>query len=292
MPDAFIALLWLTFLPCISGFIPTRTPLHFKPLAASVDDAMAETYSELATRVATVSKERNGEPLWVAIAGGPGAGKSTLAAAVASLCERDHGIPAVVLPMDGFHYSRAELCALDPPSADTFMPRRGAPHTFDAAKLINTLTAAQASRAATLPTYSRELSDPVPGGTELLPSHQIVLVEGNYLLLGLLATGSQVLEKEVGGLSAEEVVTEAQRWLPLLQLFDETWFVAPQDGVAEQRRRLVSRHLETWTPAKTAAWNAGSAEEGAEKRTDFNDVPNAHLIDCCRAFADLQIVSI
>jgi len=291
MLGALIALLWLCLLPSTSGFIPTRFPVHFKPLAASVDDAMTETYSNLAARVATATKGRDGEPLWVAIAGGPGAGKSTLAAAVAGLCERDHGIPAVVLPMDGFHYSRAELCALDPPNAAAFMPRRGAPHTFDAAKMMDTLTAAKASRAAVLPTYSRELSDPVPGGTELLPSHQIVLVEGNYLLLGLLASGSHTVE-EVGGLTTAEIVTEAQRWLPLLPLFDETWFVAPQDGVAEQRRRLVNRHLATWTPAKTAAWSAATALEGAEKRTDFNDVPNAHLIDCCRSFADLQIVSV
>lgn len=33
-----------------------------------------------------------------------------------------------------------------------------------------------------LPTYSRALSDPVPGGVELSKSHRVVIVEGNYML--------------------------------------------------------------------------------------------------------------
>ena len=44
-------------------------------------------------------------------AGGPGAGKSTLAAAVAARSAADFGVEAAVLPMDGFHYSRAALRA-------------------------------------------------------------------------------------------------------------------------------------------------------------------------------------
>ena len=37
---------------------------------------------------------------------------------------------AIVLPMDGFHYSRSQLYQLDPPDAPSFLPRRGAPWTF------------------------------------------------------------------------------------------------------------------------------------------------------------------
>ena len=132
--------------------------------------------------------------------------------------------------------------------------------------------AARATNAATWPTYSRELSDPVPGGAELEPRHALVLCEGNYLLLGKL-NGA-----------------EAERWRPLR--FDESWFVRPQGGVEEQRNRVVERHLETWTDAKTEAWGAASAREGAEKRADSNDVPNAYLVDQCRAFADLEVESL
>ena len=66
----------------------------------------------------------------------------------------------------------------------------------------------------------------------------------------------------------------------------------PAGGVAEQRSRLIARHLETWTDAKTEQWGAATAEEGAAKRTDANDVINARLIECCRPFADLVIDSV
>ena len=111
--------------------------------------------------------------------------------------------------------------------------------------------------------------------------HRIVLVEGNYLLLG--AGGM------VPGYVTED---EAKRWSPLLPLFDARWFVAPTDGVAEQRRRIILRHLETWTDAKTKMFNAQSAEEGAAKRADSNDVLNAHVIETCREHAGLVIDSV
>lgn len=62
----------------------------------------------------------------IGIAGCPGSGKTTTAHAVCYAI----GPPAVVLPMDGFHYTRAHLDAMpDPACAHA---RRGAPFTFDA----------------------------------------------------------------------------------------------------------------------------------------------------------------
>ena len=135
---------------------------------ASPDARMSGCYDRLAGRLlarlrlgdaAATSPER---PWWVAIAGGPGAGKSSLASAV---CERVNAVSpgaAVVLPMDGFHYSRAELRALGPPDAGSFLPRRGSPWTFDAEGLCASLTRAKAASEARLPVYCRVKSDPVP----------------------------------------------------------------------------------------------------------------------------------
>jgi pantothenate kinase len=248
------------------------------------DINMVPTYSSLAERAATAARNLPpGEQWWCCIAGGPGAGKSTLCEQVAALCAQDFGVEAVVLSMDGFHYSREELKRLDPPDASTFLPRRGAPHTFDAEGLFDALQKAKATKTANMPTYSRELSDPVPGGAVLTPQHKAVFVEGNYLLLGELSKRGVVDGCELD---------EARRWQPLLPLFDESWFVVPVGGVPEQRRRLVTRHLETWSDAKTKAWGAETAEEGAAKRTDFNDVPNAFFIDKCRPFADVIVESV
>jgi len=251
---------------------------------AAVDNRMESTYMDLSERaISNAVGLPVGEQYWVAIVGGPGAGKSTLAEGV-QRCTAARGVSSVVIPMDGFHFSRAELKRLDPPEAATLLPRRGSPPTFDAESLVEELKAARADRTRSLPTYSRKLSDPVCGGVELRPEHRIVFVEGNYLLIGALRANGDLLT------DAER--TEVARWAPLLELFDDTWFVAPPGGVTEQRRRLVTRHLGTWSEAKTLAWSAASAAEGAEKRTDFNDVPNAHFVEQCRGFADVAVSSI
>ena len=94
------------------------------------DANMAATYKRLAERCVALrdSKKRQ---VWIGITGGPGAGKSTVAEAVAQCCN-DLGVRATALPMDGFHFSKEKLRELDPPDAATLLPLRGAPQTFDA----------------------------------------------------------------------------------------------------------------------------------------------------------------
>ena len=67
-------------------------------------------------------KAAGGKRLIVAIAGPPGAGKSTFAEALLPLLPEGS---AAVVPMDGFHYDNAVLQALG------MMERKGAPESFD-----------------------------------------------------------------------------------------------------------------------------------------------------------------
>jgi hypothetical protein len=61
--------------------------------------------------------------------------------------------------------------------------------------------------------------------------------------------------------------------------------------MAEQRRRLVHRHLETWSEEKTRLWGA-DGEEGAGRKADGNDVINADYVEACnKKYADLIIIS-
>ena len=172
----------------------------------------------------------------------------------------------------------ARACAFAADFEGAAKEARETPEETDAARAENALEAdfladaRRTGRCDAWPTYSRELSDPVEGGVVLSSDDAIVLCEGNYLLLGKLDGA------------------EAERWRPLD--FDESWFVRPQGGVPEQRDRVVERHLETWTEEKTAAWGAATAREGAEKRADANDVPNAYLVDRCRSFACLEVESL
>jgi pantothenate kinase len=62
-------------------------------------------FSELVTRVAALPGDRS----IVAIAGPPGAGKSTLAQALVDDLNDQIAGTAEVIPMDGFHYDDADI---------------------------------------------------------------------------------------------------------------------------------------------------------------------------------------
>ena len=289
------------------------------------DATMEATYDRLAKRAIDLYHSGKGTGIggrcWIGIAGGPGAGKSTLAAAVADkICELEakpgskSNIQAVAVPMDGYHYTRADLASVTQALGDSDnddgtkgMSRRGAPWTFDANALARDLGAAKSSGHASLPEYDRVLSDPVDDAVVVEESHQIILVEGNYLILGLLKeevepTGNtntplptSKLEKACGDLLCPiPIGEEIRRWRDVAALWDETWFVAPPGIIAveTQRDRIIERSLETWNPSKTKAWGGKTDREAAIKRAEFNDVRNARLVECCRGYADLVVDSI
>ncbi len=108
----------------------------------------------------------------------------------------------------GFHYYRAELdagVAGDPEQAHA---RRGAHWTFDAPAFVacvRSLKGAGGGQAAggsarsgdgaephdddeeaavAVPSFAHGVGDPVPGDIRVAARHRVLLVEGNYLLLG------------------------------------------------------------------------------------------------------------
>jgi pantothenate kinase len=266
-----------------------------------VDEAMHSTYSNLASRIIERYQNeyqtlRNAQ-LFIGIAGGPGAGKSTLATAVAKLInermmpmQQQHrgevsgasttaaAPAAVVLPMDGFHYSRSQLKTMGEEDTtnnnaftyDELLARRGAPWTFDADGCINAFTLARIHGYANLPIYCRKQSDPISNGVQLHSQTKIVLLEGNYLLC-----------------------YNDVRWKPLQtnQIFDETWYITC-NSISKQRDRLIQRHLETWTNEKSIMF--GEGEVGAGIKADQNDMKNLLWIEemGSRMYADYIIESI
>ncbi len=107
----------------------------------------------------------------VALAGLPGSGKSTIAAAVQA---RWPG--AVVLPMDGYHLPRRLLDAEG-------MRRRGAPHTFDPDRLRADLRRLKTTGAGVFPAFAHAEGDPREAAIEVRAGAAPVFVEGLYLLL-------------------------------------------------------------------------------------------------------------
>ena len=123
MPNPMKIIVYAGFL-AVTSMMPVSV---VSALAISPPDvAMESTYNRLAQRAIDLYKSNKGSGLdgrcWIGVAGGPGAGKSTLASAVADrICrlqqQRDEGnngpiIKAVAVPMDGYNYTREKLAEI------------------------------------------------------------------------------------------------------------------------------------------------------------------------------------
>jgi pantothenate kinase len=164
----------------------------------------------------------------VGIAGAPGAGKSTLAAATAMALGPD----AVVLPMDGFHLPQARLVELGR------RDRMGAPDTFDVDGFVATLEALRSPAPVRAPLFDRTIEEPVPDALEVAAGIRIVIVEGNYLL------------------------HDRDGWERVAPLLDLTAYVDEDDEL--RRERLIARHIAFGkSPDAARAWVLGPDEANA-----------------------------
>jgi pantothenate kinase len=113
------------------------------------------------------------------LAGGPGAGKSTLAVRlVERLNAATPGVAAYV-PMDGFHMRHKKLEALGTAH------EKGMPHTFEGAAFAQFLARLKAAREPVSgPSYSRRIEDVVDDAFTVPADARLLVVEGNYLLVG------------------------------------------------------------------------------------------------------------
>jgi len=121
--------------------------------------------------LATAPEER----CLVAVAGPPGAGKSTLSEGLrAALVAMGHS--AAVVPMDGFHLDNAVL------AAKGLLARKGAPETFDSVGFVELVRRIAAGKPVYYPVFDRSRDISIAGAAELSPDTRFVIFEGNYLL--------------------------------------------------------------------------------------------------------------
>ncbi len=180
------------------------------------------TPQALADLIRTRSAGRQGRFL-TALAGPPGAGKSTLAAAVVAAI----GAGARAVPMDGFHYDDAVLNDLG------LRARKGAPETFDVDGFAHLLRRLGTEDRVAIPVFDRSLELSRAGAEIVGPGDRLLVVEGNWLLL------------------------DEAPWAGLAPLFDLTvWIDVPE---AELDRRLLDRWAHYGkTPDQARAWIDGN----------------------------------
>lgn len=112
----------------------------------------------------------------VAIAGPPGAGKSTVAHLAQQQLEQA-GVPCGLVSMDGFHYDNVVL------KDRGLLARKGAPETFDIAGFRALLDRLLREDEVAIPEFDRALDKSIAARAIIGPDERLVLVEGNYLLL-------------------------------------------------------------------------------------------------------------
>ena len=190
------------------------------PLAMSLDELIGRARALV----------RPGQRRVLGITGTPGAGKSTVCAALIDAL----GTDAVTVGMDGFHLANDELVRLGRRA------RKGAPDTFDVEGYTALLARLRHQTAAVIyaPRFDRGLEESIGSAVPVPREVPLVITEGNYLLL------------------------DRPGWADVRDQLDETWFLeVPAD---ERVDRLVARRQSFGDPVEAAAaWVHGVDEANA-----------------------------
>ena len=184
-----------------------------------------------------VESHNTSQRIIIAIAGPPGSGKSTLLATLVPMLQKRLQSEAVVgIPMDGFHLDNVQL------ENDGTTAVKGAPQTFDVNGLLSLMQRLYAGESPVYaPEFDRAGDMSRNCALKIEQAHNIVLVEGNYLLLN------------------------QPGWRELAKHFALTIRIDVPSEVL--RERLVHRWL-----------HYGLSEEAALAKALSNDIPNAKTV--------------
>lgn len=230
-------------------------------LMSMMDGSLSPSIEDLANHLKDLIKEKHIDlirpRIIITISAIPGAGKTTVARSLAAhlnalVTEETPWYKTAVLSMDGFHLRRS---ALD----EEGLRRRGAPHTFDAAAVVALVERLRMScyrpmPDITAPSFDHAIKDPVEEDVVIARSTNIILIEGNYLLL------------------------KDEPWCKIKELVNESWLLECDADVAEER--LAKRHV--------AAGIVDNLDAGID-RVRFNDGPNGRYLMANSLEPDIRI---
>lgn len=196
----------------------------------------------------------------VGIAGPAGVGKSTFAEQLAWLLNKGmvKGCYALALGIEGFFYNSYTLkntTVKMQNGIEVYLAQiKGSVETYDAESLRSHLLELRDTKRESCgwPGYSRLEHDVSPNRHLVFDSHNVVLVEGNYLLM------------------------REGRFAGMRDLFDLTVFIdAPAAKIVSS---LMAKHLRT-----------GRAIESAKSWVKQVDLPNAQLVENTKKYADVIV---
>ena len=203
---------------------------------------MHETIKEI------IKRKKKETRLIVGIFGSPGSGKSTFSGNLNRELNKIDGLMSKVVPMDGFHFDNKIL-------ADRNMLQfKGSPETFDTNGFISLLAKLQQQpeNDYVIPIFDRELDLSRASARLIEKSTNILLIEGNYLMLNQAP------------------------WNRLQIFFDLTI------KIESDRRILKDRLLKRWL-------DLGISKDQASEKIKQNDLPNSDLVENLSMPADLYV---
>ncbi len=212
---------------------------------------MAEPSIDIAGLTALLAERaKGGGRVIAALAGAPGSGKSTVAERLCEALNAEAAGLAAVLPMDGYHYDDLHLVPAG------LRPRKGAPETFDVGGLYHTLKRLRAGDEdfVAVPVFDRDIEIARAGARMIRADVPIIIVEGNYLLLG------------------------QEPWSRLRPLFDVAVLVDVPEPVLRERLTARWQHYDL-TPEEIA-W-----------KLDGNDLPNGRFVIHQSRGADFRLAN-
>jgi pantothenate kinase len=172
-----------------------------------------------------------GERRLLGITGAPGAGKSTLALALAA----ELGPAAALVGMDAFHLANSQLERLGR------RDRKGAIDTFDGAGYVALLARLRAGGDGVIyaPEFRREIEEAIAGAVPVGPEVSLVITEGNYLLV------------------------DTPPWSGVRPLLAEAWYCRPPEDLRIER--LIARHVAFGkAPDFAREWTLGTDQRNAD----------------------------